>query len=1086
MASDPTNPFVPVTDVVADIVDWIHEHFSDPALSRELRDDLGIDSETDSDKPLPTGERVRMRHPNGEPVDVDKEAFEATLAQISEAYRLLADYFGGATTHGVWDTLFLLGQLGAAESLRARWPTLHALLKALGIVGGIGSRDDVEVIDVFRSIDLFGGRSKVGSDVVDPSGLEGLRNWVALALTGVQNAKPLVPGALAEYGFDPEPTSTTPVADGIARAAFSLDVSIGEHHFAVTVIYLPEPEPTRVHLALGVGLAYTEGRFRAAIEVSGAVNLLWTYPWEWDAGPGETVIASAAYGSLEATALELGERDGSHALVESVKLRVELSATSSVRLALEGVDLALSLGDADNFLASLGQSLKTRFDLALVYDKAGLRFEGGPGTKPKRELADTSSRTVTASPSDSRDVPLPTAPRSGLEVVVPVDRAVFGGFRIHSARAAIGPSSEAGRHTSFELSVTASVALGPCRLTLDRIGLQAHLRAGGVAPNLGLVDLDHGFKPPDGIALEIDEAMVRGSGFLFSDPARGQYAGAIQLEASGLELKAFGLLTTKLPGGARGFSLLIIISADFTPVPLGLGFSLTRVGGLVGINRTASVDALRAGLKAGSLPAILSDPTARPEQLVASVSSMFPVVQGRHVFGPIARIVWGTPTLITIDVCLVLEVPAPVRLIVVGRIRTDLPDEEHPIVRLQVDLLGVVDLDRRQASVDATLVDSRVASFPITGDMALRMSWGAQPTFLLAVGGFNPRFLPPPGFPKLERVAIALATGNNPRLRLEAYLALTSNTVQLGARVDLSAKAGPFTVAGFLSFDALVQLDPLAFVVDIAAKLAVKRGSRTILSVSLTLTLSGPEPWHARGRASFSILFFDVSFRFDVTIGSERPPAIPRTVDLARLLLTAIGDVRSWNAQLPAGGESMVSLRRLLDEGDVLAHPLGTLEVRQRVMPLERTLERFGNEVPSGARRFRITRVTVGADPADRADTKPVEDLFAPSQFRALSDQQKLSVPSFERMPSGVRIGDDDVAHGPPSTVEVVFEQRTFGPPGSPSRAPTRAGLDAPTLVALAESAAGATARRGGNGATRRRATPVFAVRPLAEGVLGS
>ena len=130
-------------------------------------------------------------------------------------------------------------------------------------------------------------------------------------------------------------------------------------------------------------------------------------------------------------------------------------------------------------------------------------------------------------------------------------------------------------------------------------------------------------------------------------------------------------------------------------------------------------------------------------------------------------------------------------------------------MRLQVDVLGVIDFDRREAAVDATLVDSRLAQFALTGDMALRMSWGAQPSFLLAVGGFHPRFAAPPGFPALERVAVALASGDNPKLRLEAYLALTSNTVQFGARVDLAARAGSFSIAGFLSFDALVTLAPL-------------------------------------------------------------------------------------------------------------------------------------------------------------------------------------------------------------------------------------------------------------------------------------
>ena len=50
--------------------------------------------------------------------------------------------------------------------------------------------------------------------------------------------------------------------------------------------------------------------------------------------------------------------------------------------------------------------------------------------------------------------------------------------------------------------------------------------------------------------------------------------------------------------------------------------------------------------------------------------------------------------------------------------------------------------------------------------MAMRLSWGPAMSFLLAVGGFHPRFAAPPGFPALERVALALASGDNPKLRL--------------------------------------------------------------------------------------------------------------------------------------------------------------------------------------------------------------------------------------------------------------------------------------------------------------------------------
>ena len=102
-------------------------------------------------------------------------------------------------------------------------------------------------------------------------------------------------------------------------------------------------------------------------------------------------------------------------------------------------------------------------------------------------------------------------------------------------------------------------------------------------------------------------------------------------------------------------------------------------------------------------------------------------------------------------------------------------------------------------------------------------------------------------------------------------------------------------------------------------------------------------------------------------------------MDVAPLLRAAFPTRARGARQLPAGAASVVTLRALEPGAEVLAHPLARLEVRQRVAPLERTLDRFGSSVPSGARRFRITLATIGAV---RATLTPLRDHFAPAQFR--------------------------------------------------------------------------------------------------------
>jgi uncharacterized protein DUF6603 len=86
--------------------------------------------------------------------------------------------------------------------------------------------------------------------------------------------------------------------------------------------------------------------------------------------------------------------------------------------------------------------------------------------------------------------------------------------------------------------------------------------------------------------------------------------------------------------------------------------------------------------------------------------------------------------------------------------------------------------------------------------------------FCVAIGSFNAHFPAPARFPQVARLALSLADIDNPRLRFETYLALTFNTVQFGARLDVSYSAAVFTLAGFLGFDALFQFAPFQFIAD--------------------------------------------------------------------------------------------------------------------------------------------------------------------------------------------------------------------------------------------------------------------------------
>jgi hypothetical protein len=106
---------------------------------------------------------------------------------------------------------------------------------------------------------------------------------------------------------------------------------------------------------------------------------------------------------------------------------------------------------------------------------------------------------------------------------------------------------------------------------------------------------------------------------LFHDEGKHQYAGVMELSLSGIiALKAIGLLATRLPDGSKGYSLIILVTAQSSQpggslFELPLGWRLTGLGGLIAIHRTVDQDAVRAGLKNHTLASILfpKDPVAK-------------------------------------------------------------------------------------------------------------------------------------------------------------------------------------------------------------------------------------------------------------------------------------------------------------------------------------------------------------------------------------------------------------------------------------------------------------------------------------------
>ena len=144
----------------------------------------------------------------------------------------------------------------------------------------------------------------------------------------------------------------------------------------------------------------------------------------------------------------------------------------------------------------------------------------------------------------------------------------------------------------------------------------------------------------------------------------------------------------------------------------------TGIGGMIAINRTFDEEAMRAGLKNKTLGTLLfpQDPIRHAPEIIRNLITTFPA-RGRLL--PDRRA--GEARLVLADARLPrhrdhLELGKRLRLIVLGMISALLPTQQNDLVRLNMDALGLIDLDALSVAIDAVLVDSRLAQkFVLTG-----------------------------------------------------------------------------------------------------------------------------------------------------------------------------------------------------------------------------------------------------------------------------------------------------------------------------------------------------------------------------------
>ena len=569
----------------------------------------------------------------------------------------------------------------------------------------------------------------------------------------------------------------------------------------------------------------------------------------------------------------------------------------------------------------------------------------------------------------------------------------LGPLAIERFTAGLGAGTDGGR---VDLGFGLAIAFGPVSLRADGMSVFAALPFPATDDGTRS-DLTFGFDPPNLIEIAVDNPpMLSGGGLISLEENR--YSGFLSLRLYDFALTAVGLLETNLPPPGPDFSLLVLISTEFPGIQIGYGLTLNGIGGIVGVHRTIDADALRADVSTGAVSAIL-DPGAslgNASELITRLERYFPAAPDRYVVGLSIQLRWIE--LVRLDVGVMIELPGPARIVLLGRAKIVLEAGDLTLVRIQLELLGILDFEQELLSIDAALRDSELLEiFQIVGGAAIRVSWGATPYAVMSIGGFHPEFVPEPAVvPVPDRVGLVSGSPDDWfYLRLETYFAVTTTSFQFGAAVEVRINAAVITVSGGLGFDALIVFDPFYFSVGFHAHLRVKLAGISLAGVSMKGTLSGPGPVTFAGKVCIEILFFDICWSGSFSIGSEAP-VVAATIEsvLDRLVDEVRGDALDASpASTPAAIIELAS-----DESGPVFDPAGSVSWVQSLTPLGTVVERL--EGSPLARPLMVEASVAGL----RAGAADELDWFAPAAFAEMTDAEALNRKSFERLHAGFRL----------------------------------------------------------------------------------
>jgi hypothetical protein len=154
-------------------------------------------------------------------------------------------------------------------------------------------------------------------------------------------------------------------------------------------------------------------------------------------------------------------------------------------------------------------------------------------------------------------------------------------------------------------------------------------------------------------------------------------------------------------------------------------------------------------------------------------------------------------------------------------------------------------------------------------------------------------------------------------------------------------------------------------------------------------------------------------------------------------LKPALRDARNWSGVLPPGAVTGVTYRKDKN-GAVPVDPVGVATFRQKAVPLDYAITRYGGTAPlNPGAVFAVSSVVVTGSTEPALTTNPVSDFFAPGQYREMKTAEKLSSPAFDSLHAGFELKSAAVRAGVAVPKTPTFVTKVIKEDGTMTTAPT-------------------------------------------------